>query len=187
MPIWADLNGDDQREIIFTVSNAEDGSRIIVFDQGGEMIASGPAVGKGYRWRHPLVVAPLGPNGELELVDVLTPHIGGVVEYYRLFGNQLEIVAQVPGFSSHSLGSRNLDQALAGDFDGDGHIELLVPNQAKTYLGAIQRTEEDAEVVFQLPIGGRLSTNIAAVSFQDGRVGVGVGHEGRNLRIWISY
>ena len=79
---------------------------------------TGPAIGRGNRWRHQIAVAPFGPNGERELVDVLTPHIGGVVEFYRMVGDRIEIVATVPGFTSHVIGSRNLDLALAADADG---------------------------------------------------------------------
>jgi hypothetical protein len=116
---------------------------------------------------------------------VLTPHIGGVVEFYRLAGNRLEIVAQVPGYTSHVIGSRNLDTAVAGDFDGDGRIELLVPNQARTSLGAIRRKPGGAEVAWTIPVGGRVMTNLATVVFPDDALAVGVGHEGNMLRLWL--
>lgn len=185
-PIWTDLTGDGKRDIIVTLSDADQGARIVVFSEAGDQLATGPAIGRGYRWRHQLAVAPFGPDGELELVDVLTPHIGGVVEYYQLAGDRLEIVAQVPGYSSHILGSRNLDMAAAGDFDGDGRIELLVPEQARANLGAIRRTPDGAEVVWTVPIGERISTNLATVTFQDDTLVVGVGHEGNGLRLWVS-
>jgi hypothetical protein len=149
------------------------------------MVATGPAIGRGFRWRHQLVVAPFGPAGELELADILTPHIGGVVEFYQLAGNRLEIVAQVPGFSSHVLGSRNLDMALAGDLDGDGQVELLVPNQIRANLGAIRRSDAGAEVAWSVPVGGTLITNLAGVTLPDGRLAVGAGHSRNGLRLWV--
>ena len=184
-PIWTDLTGDGKRDIIVTLSDADQGAQIVVFNEAGDQLAAGPAIGRGYRWRHQLAVAPFGPNGELELVDVLTPHIGGVVEYYQLAGDQLDIVVQVLGYSTHILGSRNLDMAAAGDFDGDGRIELLVPEQARANLGAIRRTPDGAEVVWTVPIGERISTNLATVTFQDDTLAVGVGHEGNGLRLWL--
>ena len=54
------------------------------FDDDGHLVAEGPTIGQGYRGRHQIAVAPFGPNGELELVDVLTPHLGGIVEFYQL-------------------------------------------------------------------------------------------------------
>jgi hypothetical protein len=116
-PIWADLDGDGAREIIVTESDAELGAQIVAYDERGRQVAAGPTIGTGYRWRHQLVVAPFGPRGELELASVLTPHIGGIVEFYRMIGDELKIVARVPGYSSHTIGSRNLDRAIAGDLD----------------------------------------------------------------------
>ena len=183
-PLWADLNGDGQREIIVTQSDAEQGAQIVVYDEGGIQVAIGPAIGRGYRWRHQIAVTPFGPGGEVELVDVLTPHIGGVVEFYRLEDDQLNIVAEVPGFTSHVIGTRNLDMALAGDFDGDGATELLLPNQARTELGAIRRTADGAEVAWTVPMNGRLSTNLAAVQLANGQLAIGAGREDGILRVW---
>ena len=184
-PIWADLTGDGQREIIVTLSNAAQGAQVVVFNEAGEQIAAGPAIGQGYRWRHQLVAAPFGPNGEVELVDVRTPHIGGVVEFYQLDGDQLRTVAQMPGYTSHVIRTRNLDMAAAGDFDGDGHIELLLPNQARTELGAIRRSGDGAEVAWTLPVDGLISTNLAGVTLADGSLAVGVGRDDGTLRLWL--
>lgn len=183
-PIWADITGDGRREIIVTLSSQIDGAQIALFNETGERLASGPAIGQGYRWRNQLAVAPTGLDGELELMDVLTPHIGGVVEFYGLRGNELHILAQVRGYTSHVIGSRNLDMALAGDFDGDQQVEVLLPDQSRTALGAVRRSTGGAEVVWTLPAGGVISTNLAAVSFPDGRIAAGVGREDAVLRVW---
>jgi endonuclease YncB( thermonuclease family) len=184
-PIWTDWTGDGKREIIVTLSDAQQGARVVVFSEAGVLLASGPAIGRGYRWRHQIAVGPFGPDGELELADVRTPHIGGVVEFYRLVRDQLQIVAQVPGYTSHVLGSRNLDMTAAGDFDGDGRLELLLPDQARTSLGAIRRNPGGAEVAWKVSLGERMSTNLAAVVFPDGTLGVGAGHVGNKLRLWL--
>ncbi|MEC9280196.1 MAG: hypothetical protein VX947_04835, partial [Chloroflexota bacterium] len=140
------LEEDGIREILVMVSNSRTGARLIVFNDAGEPTAFGPAVGRDSRWRHQLAVAPFGPSGEVEIVDVLTPHIGGIVEFYRLENDILKVVVKIPGFRSHKIGSRNLDMAVAGDFDGDGRVELLVPNQTLDEIGGIRRTLDGAEV-----------------------------------------
>lgn len=185
-PIWSDLDGDGSREILVTVSNSNSGARMIVFNDAGEPAAFGPAVGRGSRWRHQLAVAPFGPSGELEIVDVLTPHIGGIVEFYRLENDKLNVVAQVPGFRSHKIGSRNLDMAVAGDFDGDGRVELVIPNQTLDEIGGIRRTPDGAEVAWTLPIDGKVSTNMAAVATGSGGLMLGVGREDGVLLVWPS-
>lgn len=186
-PIWTDWDGDGRREIIVTLSDADDGAQIVMFDESGNQIAAGPAIGQGLRWRHQIAVAPFGPDGEMELASVLTPHIGGVVEFYQWQKDRrqgLQIVARLSGYTSHVIGSRNLDMAAAGDFDGDGRIELLLPNQQLTELGGIRRTADGAEAAWTVPLDGRLATNIGAVTMGDGRIAVGVGLEGSVLRIF---
>ena len=183
-PIWTDLDGDGTREILITVSNSRVGARLVILNDAGDPVAFGPAVGRGSRWRHQLAAAPFGTSSELEVVDVVTPHIGGTVEFYRLEEDSLRVVASVPGFSTHAIGSRNLNMAVAGDFDGDGRIELLVPNQAMDEIGGIRRTEEGAEIAWTLPIDGKVSTNLAAVSSDSGGLTLGVGRDDGVLLVW---
>lgn len=182
-PTLADWNGDGEQEIIVTLSDANQGAQLVVFNTEGEIIGQSDTLGQGYRWRHQIAVAPFGPNGEMELVDVLTPHIGGVIEFFQWHDSKLEKVAQVSGYSSHRIGSRNLDMAAAGDFDGDGQIELLIPGQSFSHLGGIQRTQQGAEVTWTLPTDGIITTNIGAVNLINGEMAIAVGTE-RKLRIW---
>lgn len=184
-PIWADLDGDGSQEIIVTVSDATEGAQLVAYSENGQLRAAGPSIGRGYRWRHQLAVAPFGPEGETEIATVLTPHIGGVVEFFRLVEDRLDIVARVPGYSTHVIRSRNLDMALAADLDSDGRIELLVPNQQFNTLGAIRRTADNAEVAWTIPVGGRLTTNIASVRFADDTVAVAAGNATGTLHIWL--
>ncbi len=87
-------------------------------------------------------MAPFGPNGELGLAEVRTPHIGGIVGFYRMGGDPLNLVAQLDGVTSHPVFSRDLDMGLAGDLDGDGQPELVVFAQPFREVVALRRTEE---------------------------------------------
>ncbi len=120
----------------------------------------------------------------MELTAVRTPHIDGVVEFYRWQGNELMLVAELPGYTSHVIGSRNLDMAMAGDFNGDGRTELLLPTPDLTQLGGIQHTDEGATAVYHLDIGGELASNLAGVALGDGGTAVGPGRTDNVLRIW---
>jgi len=184
-PIWADLNGDGRREIIVTISDSEQGAQVVVYSESGDQLAAGPAVGRGNRWRHQIAVAPLGVNGELELAEVLTPHIGGIAGFYRLDGESLNLVAQQAGVTSHTIGSRNLDMGIAGDLDGDGQPELVVFDQSFTDLTAMRRTADGIEIAWQTPVGGKAATNLASVNL-DGGISLGVGRDDGVLRIWLA-
>jgi hypothetical protein len=160
------------------------GAQIAAFAEDGRLLAAGPAIGQGNRWRHQIAVAPFGPGGERELVDVLTPHIGGVVEFYRWEEGGLRIIASVPGYTSHVIGTRNLDLAAAADFDGDGRVELLLPTQERRQLGAIRRSETGAAPVWHVPLDGVMATNLGVVEGENGRLSLAVGRADQTLRLW---
>jgi hypothetical protein len=183
--IWADLDADGIREIIVTQSNAQLGAQIVVYDNHGQQVASSTTIGQGYRWRHQIAVAPFGLNGEMELADVLTPHIGGIVEFFKMNNDTLDLLAQVPGYTSHVIGSRNLDMALAMDADADGRVELVLPNQSLHTLAAIQRTTQGADVDWELVLDDLVSSNIASARFSNGTIAIGLGLESGLLRLWL--
>lgn len=185
MPLWVDLDGDGIREILVTVSDSAQGARLVLYGETGDILAVGPEIGQGFRWRHQIAAAPLGPEGEMEVVDVLTPHLGGIVEFFTWSGERLIKEAATPEYSSHSIGSRNLDMGLVGNFDGGGHSEVLVPDRSQESLAAVRHTGEGAKEVWSLNVGGTLTTNITGVSLPGGRIAVGVGHDQDGLRIWL--
>ncbi|TNE45457.1 MAG: hypothetical protein EP343_26440 [Deltaproteobacteria bacterium] len=182
-PIWVDVDKNGTREILVTQSNASQGAQLVLYSESGSLLAKGPAIGLGNRWRHQLAVAPFGPGGEMEIVDVLTPHIGGPTEFFRWAGDKLTVAAEARGYTSHVIGSRNLDMGVAGDLDGDGAIELLIPSQDRRTLGAIRRSAQGASVVWTLDPKSQLTTNLSAVSSSQGLL-VGAGFSDNTLKVW---
>ncbi|RXK46677.1 hypothetical protein [Halorientalis pallida] len=179
-PMVADLDGDGEPEVIVTVADSENGARIAVYDRDGRRRARGPIYGPG--WRHQLAVAPFAGQGP-ELAVTQKPHVDHVVEFYRLDDSQLSIVAEYPNVESHTYGSYNTDQALAGDFDGDGTVELLVPAVGRDTLFVVERTAEGARTDWQFALDAPLTSNLAGVTLPDGRLAVGAGTD-RGLRVW---
>lgn len=184
-PIWTDLNSDGVREILLTLSNRQGGAQLLVMDENGGTIAQSDPIGTGYRWRHQIAAAPIGPDREMEIVDVLTPHIGGVVEFFRMEGAKLVKVAEISGYTSHVIHTRNLDMAFVGDLNADGRLELLLPRQDLTSLGILQRNETGVEVVGALPLEGGLTSNLAAIPLPDGSMAVAAGMGSGMLRVWL--
>lgn len=186
--LWADLDSDGIDEIITTVSDSRVGSRLRAYKltEDNQLIAfDGEAIGQPGRWQHQLAVAPFGTNGETELVEVRTPHIGGIVRFYQLRDERLEIIASLQGYTSHVIGSRNLDLAVAGDFNGDGLPEIVLPSQNRQRIAGIQRTEDNATVVWALPLDATLTSNLHAFTLPDGRLGLVAATDSARLRVWI--
>ncbi|HSG43414.1 MAG TPA: hypothetical protein VLA72_09700 [Anaerolineales bacterium] len=177
--IWADIDNDGTQDIIVTLSNDQTGARIVVYREDGTLLAESEPIGLGYRWRHQLALAQFETDKPPLLVSVRTPHIGGIVEFIEFHNGKLDNVREINGFSTHSIGSRNLDSGLAGDFNNHGITELLAPDQRHTSLGVISLDG----VIATLSLDGVLTSNLTATEL-DGKLYVGAGTEG-NLRIWI--
>jgi hypothetical protein len=156
----------------------------LVYSEDGVLIAESDPIGRGYRWLHQLAVASPEVGNPKEIIGVRTPHIGGALEYFQLRGSRLELVASVEGVTSHVLGTRNLDLALVGDFDGDGRSEVLLPDTERQDLLAVERTDDGAAVEWTLQLPDIISSNLAAVSGDDGRISLAVGLQNRTLWIW---
>jgi hypothetical protein len=183
-PLWVDWNRDGRREIVATLSSESTGAQLVLYAEDGARLAESPAIGTGNRWRHAIAVAPFGPGGEMELAEVLTPHLGGKVQFFQWRKNRLERVARLGGYTSHVYGSRNLDMAVAGDFDGDDKIELLLPNQQRDRLAGIRRTASNAEVAWEASLPAPLTSNIGSVLLENGRIVIAVGLADGTLRFW---
>jgi hypothetical protein len=184
MPIWADINGDSVREIIVTLSDPTLGAKIVIYSEQGDRIAESAPAGTGYRWRNQLAVAPFGSPGEQMLVDVLKPHLDGIVEFFSLKGRTLDLEAEIPGFTSHVRGSRNLDLGIAGDFDADRRVDVLVPDKSLKSLRGISLYLENANQAWSLPLPAKLASNLIAVRNSKGQILVGAGLENGELFIW---
>lgn len=189
-PFWADVNGDGTEDLVTTVSNSTVGSwiRVYLFD-GTAFIGevNSTPLGQGSRWLHQIAFAPFGPNGEQELVAVRTPHINGTVQFmrYNAATNALDTVAEADGYTSHIIGSINLDMVVAGDFNGDGQPEIVLPSQDRTRIVSLQHTTEGVREMWSLPVNGRIMTNLSAVTLPEGGLALAYGTDDGRLRVWL--
>ena len=181
-PMWADVDGDEDSELLLTASDAVGGGRLVVYDERGDPVASSPAIGRGNRWRNQLGV--VATDGVPLIVDVQTPHIGGIVQWFRMEGDRLERVAAIAEYSSHRLGSRNLDQGVIVDGDGDGRPDVVVPSQDQQSLAALDLEGGVATEIRSVPLGARLSTNLSVFAMSDGRASLALGLEDGSVLIW---
>jgi len=180
-----DVTGDGQTEIVVTLSNAEVGAWITVFDLDGNLIGQSDAIGLGSRWRHQLAITP-DPNGPV-ILNVITPHIGGRLQALRLMDGRLEPVAQRSEYSPHTINSRILDGAYVGDLDGDGEWEVLLPDQPRSRLVALSLSDGEFVEKFTLetPQATRSESNIAVIDWNDRTVVATIGVDGF-VSLWMA-
>ncbi len=171
LPLWSDWDGDGQREIVLTLSNKTSGSKLVLYDEGGNVLAESNPIGKGFRWRHAFAIDVFGENGEKLLVDVQTPHIGGIVGFYTWNKEEkmLKSEATLSGYSTHDIGSREMNMyALMKDDDRE-QILLVLPNQSKTEIVGLRlKTETLPETntikeEWRLALGGKLSGKLELI------------------------
>jgi hypothetical protein len=174
-PLAADITADNPgQEIILTSSDSKSGARIDVFSINGRLLGSSPSIGQGYRWMHLLAVAPFGPEKQMEVALVRTPHIGGILEFYRWDEKSLFKTASLSGISTHTIGSNNLNKAIAADFTGDNGAELLVPSDDFRSLKIVKRVNAGIRILQTIQLPGRLNTNILLLN------------NGNGASIWIG-
>ncbi len=187
-PMLADVDEDGSDDVVLTLSNEESGARIAAFSLDGRPIAETDPIGTGNRWRNLLAVAPTGPGGEVEVIDVRTPHIGGILEFFRNDGDGgFELVASASGYSTHSIGSRNLDLGIVTDADGDGRLDVLLSNEERNALAVVTRdegAEGGAREVVRIALGAALTSNVSALRHRDGGVAYAVGVADGRILVW---
>lgn len=174
-PMWTgDIDANGVGDLLTTVSKSGGGAqlRAYLLKDDGQLALKASAqseyIGSSARWRHQLAAGPFGANGEFEIWNCQTPHIGGIIQAHRLSNPftgsyQLTKVASTSAYTTHAIGSRNLDTALVGDFNGNGRFELAVQTQSRDTLVGLERTEVGFKEVWRVSnLPGRLTSNIAA-------------------------
>lgn len=189
-PMLADVDGDGALDIVVTQSNADSGARIVAYSLDGEVIAASEPIGTGNRWLNLLAVAPTGPDGAVEVIAVRTPHIGGTLEFFRDDGaGRLERVATADGYSTHVIGSRNLDLGIVTDADGDGAIDVLLPRQDRAVLAIVTRDDESptgTREVSWLRLSAEPSSNVSATGDAESGISYAVGTADGRITVWAA-
>jgi FG-GAP-like repeat len=120
VPRLIDLDGDGRDEIILIESDSKLGSALVVFGlrpqiggggPGLRELARSPFTGQPFRWMNPVSAADFDGDGRLEIVSVVTPHLGGLLTMYRFAPPYLVPLGQTGDASNHRMGTA--EQQLA--------------------------------------------------------------------------
>jgi hypothetical protein len=143
-------------------------------------------MGQSDRWIHLIGVADLSGDGVPELIAVATPHLDGVLTAYRRSGGALVPIARAPGYGSHAIRSRNLDQALIADLDGDGLPEVVVPRLSREVIAGLHLRGERFVERWAVDLKSPISSNLVAADLDgDGLLDLAVAVP-RGLHVFLS-
>jgi len=180
------------KSIVTTVANSSNGAWLRVYNVcTGEITSESNYLGWG--WRHMLFYtnfAPLDVDPLYSLVDVLTPHVRKQLEFFDISSSPtMELRTSTSKYTTHDIGWRNLDTGISGDLNSDGINEAILLDEKLENMASFQLVNNGngnvtTEEVWRMPLIGRLTSNIAAVSY-DGGIGVAAA-SGNKVRLWIS-
>ena len=135
-----DINNDGHDEVILIHSRQYAGSSVMALGiRDGSLvpIAETEPIGEPNRWLNPVGVADVNGDGRLELLVVLTPHVGGTLAAYRLEASGFRMTQKIGGVSNHVIGSRAKRLGAFIDVNADGIPEVVVPSADRMHLRAI--------------------------------------------------
>jgi len=159
----ADLDGDGHDEAVVVKSYLKRGSALAVIGErkgNYEVIAETPPQGEPYRWLNPAGIADFTGDGRPEIAFVRQPHAVGTLELWALRDNNLQKLAELPDFSNHIAGSRDIDMSAVADFDGDGRPDLALPSFDRRRLRIVSFAPSAREIA-SIPLPAKAATNLA--------------------------
>ncbi len=168
----ADLDKDGDDEIIVVKSYLREGAALAVVElraDGPIIAAETPPIGLPHRWLNPAGIADFDGDGWPEIALVMTPHIGGVLQFWSYRDRQLKREMQLKGFSNHVIGSRIQSMSAVADFDGDKIKDIAVPDGKRSSIRIISLAQGHAAEPARIPLPGQTITEMFAV--QDKKTG----------------
>jgi hypothetical protein len=143
-------------------------------------LAASDFIGLAHRWLNIAAIAPFREGKARQIAYVKTPHIGGTLHFVELRNDDLVQVGQMPGFSNHAIGSRELRLSANADIDGDGRPELALPTGDRRALRIVRFREGRLTALAVVPLPAPIDKAIGVkgrpgairfiVGLADGRV-----------------
>ncbi len=162
-PRFVDINGDGRDEILTVTSYLDRGAALTLIDPGSaggmspRVIAEATPIGTPNRWLNPVGAGDIDGDGRIEMLAVITPHIGGTLTAYEWQGGAIVVDHELNGFSNHAIGSRELGLSEIADLDtpADGIAEVIVPDQTRRTMTVVRFTDTP-RIVSKIDLSGRI-------------------------------
>ena len=123
-PRVANVDATPRAEIIVIESDHTAGSRLVVYAVGTgagaglEKLAQTGALGAAYRWLAPVGIADFDGDGQNDIADVETPHLGMTMRIVTLRDGELVELAAGTGYSNHRIGDAYIQGGVRDCGDG---------------------------------------------------------------------
>lgn len=134
IPRIADIDGNGKNDVVVIRSDSQAGAALVVYtmkDKQAIELAATPPIGTAFRWLAPVGIADFNDDERLDIAYVQTPHIGGILKVWSMTENGFEQIAEQRGFSNHSIGSKRVSTAKMLDHNGDGVMDIALPDQRR--------------------------------------------------------
>ncbi|MEM8688850.1 MAG: hypothetical protein AAGF81_16070 [Pseudomonadota bacterium] len=176
-----DLEGDYYAEIVVVEASLDHGAALAVYGPAGatcsangglKRIARTPFIGTPNRWLNPAGIADYDGDGAKEIAIVVTPHIGGTLQFWSLQDGKLVLKAKKYGFSNHAIGSREQDLSVTVSRE-EGDL-LFVPDVARSTLMRVELKDGAIESTPVAELPSQAAGTITAKVAEDGAITLAV-------------
>lgn len=157
-----DLDGDARDEVVVVLTSVTEGAALAVYDVTNGKLrlrSKTPHIGRTHRWLNPAEFADLDGDGRIEITAVWTPHLGRVLQAWRLVDGELQQVARIKGYSNHAIGSRVLDMTEIVKLS-DGRTALAVPSAGYDEIAFVVLQQGSFTEVARVPAAGRITSAV---------------------------
>ena len=178
-PRLADLDGDGRGEIVTIRASTRAGASVSIYGlEQGELVLRGatPFIGRASRWLNIAAIAPFSrdarPADRLCRDPAHWRH-AAVDRLSRRRGHG--VGGSLYGFSNHAIGAFELRLSATADFDGDGQVDLALPDQSLRVLRLVRLQDAAWEDIAAIEAPARIETIVldagrVLARLADGRV-----------------
>lgn len=185
--LTSDLDKDGKQEILVTRSNYDSGATHLVLGMRNNKLvlkAQGDAIGVGNRWSHLLGAFNIDGSAP-KVLAVETPHLAGFLLALRLHGKRLRERARMAGFTTHTVGSRNLWEFTL--LRRRGVVEVVMQEVGRQHLSGLSLFGNRWHFQWSRPIPSPVHSNILTADFnQDAKDDIAFVDQSGLVHIYLS-